>query len=235
MDPLVTDLIRTIRKATGFEKAFVAGGAVRDTMFKSQFADIDILVPSKSTKDFQNMIYRSLCENPAIPLYHASFPESSHYDRATKSWSVSVAEFKLLGLEIDVIGVKANPAMSQEDLICDVVGKFNFNINKIGYDGHNIVATDEFQRDFNNKTVTVSRLDSLNDLPKAMVKINGLTIKHGLTPVFDEVLSLRNTAPENDLVSQEKFNKSEPRHSGRLYSDITATPVMPATGVSGRL
>jgi hypothetical protein len=196
MDPFVTDLIRTVRQAPSFNKAFIGGGSVRDFQFGKQFRDIDIFVPVTSQSVFHDIIYTGLNDRADIPLHSPYFPDSrksKKYFGGRHNFFLGVAEFKILGMEVDVIGVNVKDIKTQEEIMNEVLSMFNIDINKVAYDGFNTLKTDEFTKDFQNKTATLSILDSLDELPKQVVKLNSLNIRLGLRPVFDNVLTLTKT------------------------------------------
>jgi hypothetical protein len=187
MDPFLTDIIRTIRQINGFEKAFIAGGSIRDSMFSKSFKDIDIFVPVTNERDLTNKIELGMLRQSDSMFKNPQYTQE--YKRNSKLFCGQV-EFKILGMELDICGVRIPEDNMQKDIIEKTLDAFNCDINKIAYDGYSLTVTNEFNQDFKNKTCTLVNLLDLNQLPKQVMKMNSMSIRLGIKPVFDQVLTL---------------------------------------------
>ena len=191
MDAFLTDVIRKIRTVRGCENAFIAGGAVRDDKEKNVFNDIDVFIPF-SMSDGRSRA--SLANDIQFSLGSTNF-ENLRNNRGESYpndlLKTEVYKTSLLGVSIDVIFVNDTKKGPQKSFINRVLKTFNFGINMIANDGQQEFITEEFEKDFRSRFCTLKNLDSMDDVPKMIMKLNRVCLKLGLIPNLTEVLFLK--------------------------------------------
>lgn len=112
--------------------------------------------------------------------------ESNVRDYMNSDFSGLIGKFDckyLNNIDVDIIGYTHDERTDfegkiQNDFGYSLVQEFNFNIDKIYFDGENVVSTEEFEKDRRNKEATLCRLESVNHLVGSMRKFERFLAKY---------------------------------------------------------
>lgn len=165
-----------------FPSAIIAGGALRDTICDNPVKDVDIFISDldpnfilcfeeqkkiadlfgiefigteeKSTRDHLKMVHniKSLKQRKQKELMIVSRDYAqgeSEMNSLLESFINYIIDIKHNGVMYQLIFVEAEP-------ISYVYTNFDFGICKVYYDGEDLVVTEEFWYDFENKQLTIS-------------------------------------------------------------------------------
>ena len=111
------------------------------------------------------------------------FEEKNSYQKGSLNY-VGKYDCSYMGfLDVDIIGYKykdykdfeGNPVGSFPEF---VINDFDFDICKIYYDGKDTIRTKEFDKDVDNKTMTLSSLRYISELPNAIKRFNRMSEKY---------------------------------------------------------
>ena len=165
---IVLDLVKSIK---GAENAVIAGGAVRDMLFDVPPKDVDIFVPHKVIKEVKKEVQK--LDKEMVPkgedyktLDRYTIPSSKRYLKSDSGFECY--GFKFEDIQFDLItSYYLNDEQFGENLIED----FDYGLNMVFYDGLSINDTnDEFKRDFLNRRKTLRKINSVDHLPKMIMK-----------------------------------------------------------------
>jgi hypothetical protein len=143
-----------------------------------------------STDAFEKFFGDPKIENKEPPLlkiegfsdFEFNEPLNSEYSPKSISHFIDMVNCKYMGnIDIDIMAINLP---NNEDFGKGVVENFNFNIDKVYFNGVESVTTKEHQKDVDRGRATLCRLDSMEYLPRAMEKFKRLKDKYEYL-VFD--------------------------------------------------
>lgn len=179
MDIVVKDLIQRLRTAN--DKVFVAGGFVRDTLMDNPgYRDVDVFLPVINSGNYRNEIDTILRTNvfgKSFNFTHTSAPEDGYPTMHTQIPQVYHCTFYGIHLDIVPFVLQKGQTTSPQN----VLDTFDFGINQCAYDGENVVQTTACENDIKNRTLTLTNLKSIEELPKIMYQAARLQALYGLT------------------------------------------------------
>lgn len=199
---IVLDLVKSIK---GAENSVIAGGAVRDLLFDVPPKDVDIFVPHKVIKEVKKEVQKLDKEMVPKGEEYGTLSLSTLSKRYLKSDSgFECYGFKFEDVQFDLItSYYLNDEQFGENLIED----FDYGLNMVFYDGLSINDTnDEFKRDFLNRRMTLRKINSVDDLPKMIMKYNNICLRYkeaqGWSPGFNSsCLTLKKVKKEKNIKS----------------------------------
>lgn len=182
MNPLIVLALQEVLKIKSCEGAVVAGGAVRDYLLGQEMKDIDIFVPVTDSWTWTGRIDKEICD-AKVQLTDLKW-DDNYYLNSDPNF-LSKFDCKFMGIDIDLCAYRPEPVVKDfEGNVTTrhfgdyLVERFNFDISKCWYDGKEIHISDAAQRDFDNSTITISRLSSLDQLPATMKKFASIQEKY---------------------------------------------------------
>jgi hypothetical protein len=156
------NLRRSVSSAAG-RHAIIAGGAIRDHLLGIPIKDIDVFVLGM-TADAAKAIFK------AEIIEYAGVEEARHQYQTIE-------------------GLRADLCFSRFDNVDEVLSSFDLGICRVAWDGWKYVLTEDFQRDRDEKTITVFRPSEGGHLDRVFSKLepHGFTI--GKRPYMNDYLS----------------------------------------------
>lgn len=164
MDIRARDLLAKIRNIKGAENSVIAGGAVRDVALGYEPKDYDIFVPASG--------YRAVVETLGIDT--KGHPQSKEYQTSLPVLkAVRQGEYEGIKFELMKMSVENN-----EDFGKNIIKDFDYGLCMIYTEGGAVLReADEFISDRDNRRMTLHKLRSIADLPKAVMRFNRLNEK----------------------------------------------------------
>lgn len=176
--------LEELKKIPGFEDAVIAGGCCRDYKLGSEtFKDIDFFVPlATSGEVFLEDFFHSqekfdpqgyytfgpkFSKMEATEINDLKFKLSPHQDYRSLRDVVSI---KFDGKFLDNCDIQIMMCKTKDkglDFIQQLFDNFNFNMNKIAWDGTDFILTKEFEEDLKFQMMTYVSYDGN---PQALVR-----------------------------------------------------------------
>lgn len=167
MKPVGITLFQELKATPGFENCIIAGGFVRDSIFKKEYSDIDVFVPYddviKKEKEGPIKLPKTLIQK------NNTFDFKYSYLKIEEKWDYTYHDV----VDVDIILVKS---ANDKNFAETVVDNFDFGINKVWYDGE-IHKTKDFVYDENGGYITLQKLNTISELPYLMKRFFNLQSK----------------------------------------------------------
>jgi hypothetical protein len=143
--------------------AHIAGGAVRDTILDRPIKDIDLFLPDTET-DAAAQLLRTR-------FGYVKVGEWTQYEGFSDPSVARLAKFENASeaIPLCLIGLRS-PLSIQENL-----ERFDFGICMTAWDGDQIIRTDRFGQDVENKTFTLYRADNQPQFNYSMSRYRKIT------------------------------------------------------------
>ena len=172
MDIITKGVLSLIQQEKKY--SILAGGAVRDTIYKVEPKDYDIFVPVDGRKDIRTILKAVETEFQADKFKD----KSEEYAQTTRTENFKhVYEFLLEGKTYDLIFV-TEP--DDDEFAEKVIGNFDYGINMLYHDGNYLSnGHDLFKEDYDNFHMTLHNLKSMSGLPKAIARYQTINMKLG--------------------------------------------------------
>ena len=120
--------------------AHIAGGAVRDYLLGKTIRDHDLFTTASTVGLVSHTLFPYQApDNYEGPEYFVAFPDIA----------ASIEFSDIRNGRVNIIGLNSPYGMRSN------VNRFNFGLNRVGYDGKEFYITPEFVRDLQNKTFTL--------------------------------------------------------------------------------
>lgn len=174
----------------GIPNAIIAGGYVRDHYLGGKYKDIDIFFPVTSQRNY----YDRLDDIKNL--------DGLEIDKTPKEGYKGYKTFYTKDYLWNKIPVQFIGHKIQGEFIPSLMDSFNFNIDKMYYDGVDTIITDEAEDDAKGRWATLNQLKEMSYLPTAMKKYERLKEKY-------PVLKFRTTCLE--LIEGKKDKEVLPR------------------------
>lgn len=107
-------------------------------------------------------------------------------------------------LDVDIIGYQSKQGMMKDfegnvvnNFGNELVAEFNYNIDKVYFDGEATIETSEFKRDRKNNEATLVKLSNLESLPHAMRKFERLREKYPKIVFRSTILDIKREEEDN--------------------------------------
>ena len=145
-------------------EAHIAGGAVRDTILKKQVHDIDVFMADEHVEEAAARLRSSHA--------YVKVGEWKEYLGFSDPAMLRVARFEKADetIPICVIGLKPAYASPKEN-----IARFDFGVCMAACDGETIIRTDEFDRDAEGRTFTLTRADNDAQFAYSMSRFEKIT------------------------------------------------------------
>ena len=184
----------SLKEIPTFKHAVIAGGYLRDQMYKVQPNDVDIFFPITSELKFLNdfnQVYPELEKMGWQYLGQATVnPRIFKTDEGYSSKRNLKAQFnfKVGDQDVDLMAMRLNV----EGFIANLIEDFPFANQQIVSDGKKIITSEGFDYDFERGTMTLRKIDSIKELPRLMEKYKKVSDKlKGLGFQSDYILTKR--------------------------------------------
>jgi hypothetical protein len=227
MNPIGIKCLQDIRKIPGFEKAIIAGGMVRDHLMKGSFTDIDVFVPIENKTRFTDNIlkYQATDKNPLF----TKFNTAGGFSRSYKDLGFIKLDAKYMGsidvdIMVDIMGMPNNKDLDASEFAKRVVSTFNYNIDRVFWDGEDVNVMEEANRDIRNHVATLVKAPkSPRDLPKVMEKFFKLQKKYPHM-VFDTTLEITEKNNKEKTRQDEKIERYRAMYGGPANGGMEPDP-----------
>lgn len=180
------EIFLELKKIPFFKHAVVAGGSLRDQIYKIPYDDVDIFVPVTS----ETVFYRDF--NLAWDAMQNLGVKQEEDTTATvykKEKLISQVNLKFGGTKIDVMAMRINVDGFANNLIED----FPWANQQIVHDGKKLTTSTAFDKDMKNGSMTLRFIEKPSDLPKIISKFTKLQHRYPrLVFLSDYVLEKRN-------------------------------------------
>jgi hypothetical protein len=143
--------------------AHIAGGAVRDTILDRPIKDIDLFLSDGATESAAQLL--------RTRFGYVKVGEWARYEGFSDPVVERLAKFENAGeaTPLCLIGLKAPLSMRAN------LERFDFGVCMIAWDGVQIMRTDEFDRDVENKAFTLHRADNQQQFDYSMSRFRKIT------------------------------------------------------------
>lgn len=161
MDIIVKSVLDFIQSQEGSKNSIIAGGAVRDHIYKVEPKDYDVFVPIDMGKPL--LLMREI--DKEFGLKGSYTRKGKEYEQMTGDTS-SVFSFNFEGKDFDVVFKAYN---DDEEFADKVIEKFDFGVNMCYYNGLYVEDSNKhFKYDHDNYTMSLINIDRISNLPNAM-------------------------------------------------------------------
>lgn len=196
MDVIAKGVLSFIQQEKKY--AVLAGGAVRDSIFKIEPKDYDIFVPINGLVE-QEKIINAVVEEFAVKKLQS---ESREYALTATTRNIkNVLGFNVEGKEFDIIFVKEP---DDDEFTTNLLKTFDFGVNMVTHDGNFLDDSNPlFNEDRNYGRMTLHNLKAMSQLPKMIEKFNRINQRYGGGWIFGASCLM--------LVNEEKPEKKKLR------------------------
>lgn len=178
----VPDIFRELKSIPVFKNAVVAGGYLRDQVYKTTPDDLDIFVPTRSSNTFYEELDKSwgAIQNLGLTVDKMHFPETDNRIKkdaskyGNKQNLVLQYDFKYKDMSIDIMGMRLNV----DGFVANLIEEFPFANQQIAHDGKKLITSKDFDQDIKYNTMTLRFINSVYELPKLMQKYNKVRDKY---------------------------------------------------------
>lgn len=168
MDIITKTVLNKVQSIEGYDKAVIAGGAVRDHIFGVPERDTDIFLPAFKGRNIIPLIADLTAEFKIVPKMKSKLNRDGSYKESNKRLD-SVFEFDFEGKLFDIVATKYEE--TEDNTFTDQLMKdFNFGLSRAYYDGYITEETKEFKIDADYNRMTLLQLDDITKIGSAVNK-----------------------------------------------------------------
>lgn len=168
MDIITKTVLNKVQSIEGYDKAVIAGGAVRDHIFGVPERDTDIFLPAFKGRNIIQLIADLSAEFKIVPKMKSKLNRDGTYKESNKRLD-SVFEFDFEGKLFDIVATKYEE--TEDNTFTDQLMKdFNFGLSRAYYDGYITEETKEFKIDADYNRMTLLQLDDITKIGSAINK-----------------------------------------------------------------
>lgn len=212
MDIITKTVLNKIQSIEGYDKAVIAGGAVRDHILGVPERDTDIFLPAFKGRNIIQLIADLSAEFKIVPKMKSKLNRDGSYKESNKRLD-SVFEFDFEGKLFDIVATKYEE--TEDNTFTDQLMKdFNFGLSRAYYDGYITEETKEFKIDADYNRMTLLQLDDITKIGSAINKYMSIYNRYKehkiLLQFYAQCLELKGEAKEKSVKNDLYFPDLNP-------------------------